>query len=192
MSQNTVSISDSNSANRIHRLKLVIVLGQESNVIQFLFITDYNIIYIWNRSHRNQIREYRTTYKSRLTGVQTSRDTSIWQTLCLAIIYLYTIIWWVVLPEAGIKGRDNRLHTTDTVGCNDLLLSLVPASNTTVLVTEACVIVNIKPCNCTEWHNSINEDHLRNETSKLPIPLLFSTLRPGTMWHSLGSSRSRK
>ena len=37
------------------------------------------------------------------------------------------------VPEAGIKGRDKKLHPTDTVGCNYLSLPLIPAAGKEVL-----------------------------------------------------------
>ena len=42
-----------------------------------------------------------------------------------------------ILPEAGIKGRDKKLHPTVSVGCNYLSLPLIPASVTTVLISFA-------------------------------------------------------
>ena len=38
------------------------------------------------------------------------------------------------MPEAGIKGRDKKLHPRDTVECNYLSLLLMPASGTEILI----------------------------------------------------------
>ena len=47
---------------------------------------------------------------------------------------MYNITTFV--SKAGIKGRDKKLHPTDTVGCNYLSLLLIPVPRTEVLVSD--------------------------------------------------------
>ena len=37
------------------------------------------------------------------------------------------------MPQAAIKGKDEELHSTVTVGCNDMSPPSIPASGTTLL-----------------------------------------------------------
>ena len=42
-----------------------------------------------------------------------------------------------VTPKSGIQGVDKQLHPTVSVGCTYLSLSLIPASDMTLLICEA-------------------------------------------------------
>ena len=52
------------------------------------------------------------------------------------------------MPEAGIIDRDKQLHPTDTVGCNYLSLSLIPASGTILIKLRRAPVVPLRSQVC--------------------------------------------